>query len=338
MKILISKKKQRPLDGFDAFQRADGGMGFSQDIYGYQWLGSNAWSVKNGMAKTTPRLGTELLTNPSFDVNTTGWTFGSGSGTSTAGGAINNCLLLENTSAAQARAGQQMTLPANRLLQFSAYHKNGLKNGNVRVGVTSGGFEYLLINPVDDTLWKKRVMTPIITAENPFVQIRVASSVLGDTTFFDEASANEINLADTINTWDIGQVNAHLEARGTLSSMGFAGVAACLDSNTNPKNGIFCFHNGPSFGSEAGYNTLAMWKLINGVWTQLVSQSVTYVSGVLPNLRVIQSGSTVLAQAYYNGVMVGLEQAIGGVENYTQHGIFSTREENLFSYFSVKKL
>jgi hypothetical protein len=83
---------------------------------------------------------TELLSNPSFDANTTGWTPSNGTIASIAGGQVNNGLEITRTSGNYQFAITYPSAPAvGKLVKFSAYVKSG----------TSGddGFRIYLTKP-----------------------------------------------------------------------------------------------------------------------------------------------------------------------------------------------
>ena len=82
---------------------------------------------------------------------------------------------------------------------------------------------------------------------------------------------------------------------------------------------VFAFHTGAAAG---GGNYVYMFKMLNGVCTQLIGQAATYVSGVLP--KIIKVSADVY-RLEYNGVQIGADQTVidANLNNNTLHGLFS---------------
>lgn len=103
-----------------------------------------------------------------------------------------------------------------------------------------------------------------------------------------------------------------------------AGVAARLDSLSNPQNGLYGYHDGTNCKLD---------KLVAGTWTNVITAVTAYSAG--KSLEIRLSGSS--AALYYNDAQVGATQNVTDPSLiYNRlHAPFSTDPANTCASFSI---
>ncbi len=139
----------------------------------------------------------ELLSNPSFDVNTTGWTPTNCTLASIAGGQSNNCLEITRTGGTTQLARTDVTVTAGWLLVGSVYVKSGTSgNETFRYNVFDNGGSYSTSVYVEGTTtasWVKHTGygTQVLVAYGVDATARKQTATAG-TMLFDEASLKQV--------------------------------------------------------------------------------------------------------------------------------------------------
>lgn len=105
-----------------------------------------------------------------------------------------------------------------------------------------------------------------------------------------------------------------------------AGLISRLDDTANPLNFVLAYFWG-------GTNKIAVDKCVNGVYTNLISDTTTRTNG--SQLSISWSGN--VTTVYCNGVQVGTPQTIAdaSIVGNVHHGLFSTYEGGSFSGFQI---
>ena len=135
----------------------------------------------------TSTLGTELVTNGTFDSATTGWTAVNSTLASVAGGQSGNCLQVTNVGTNQGYAYQTITTTANQNYTFSYYHKNGTQpHGQVNVsGAVVGSLSVYDSGSLGDAAWTLRTVNFKASSTSVTISLFNYGSTDGATTLWD---------------------------------------------------------------------------------------------------------------------------------------------------------
>jgi len=136
-------------------------------------------------------LGAELVTNPTFDTDTTGWDASDATLASVAGGQSNNCLEV-TTTAAYGWARQTINNMLNLLVYFDVYHKDSTAGGNIKF-VDSGWAAYWGTN-VDDAAWGQHTGYVNFIDNATMVGLFVNAAAASEVTLFDEVSLKQVEI------------------------------------------------------------------------------------------------------------------------------------------------
>lgn len=299
----------------DLFTRSDGDMG-----NGWSYT-AGLWTVSSNAAVGTPGLSvTELVTNGSFDSDTTGWTpANSATLASIAGGVSGNCLEQTNGGASDGRANQTITTQNHKWYQASVYHKNvEAGQGYLRIG------SYVTWSGLNDANWASKVTTIRSTGTSFVFGLGSNTGSLGAKTLWDSASCKEITLVDMLCTRDLESTGVDVSVPLTITTYQREGIVICLDSASSPANFILALHDGTN---------AMLLKCVGGTYTSLISAAAAYGSSKV--LRVKKSGTTV--QLFYDGAQVGTDQTVSdaGIVGNTRHGLFSTSGAGSFASFTA---
>lgn len=138
--------------------------------------------------------------------------------------------------------------------------------------------------------------------------------------YYDDLSIMSIPHADIIAYVEPGISDVVVSAILGGSSLDglLRGVVACWDPGVAEGygNGLLALYN------AIASPTIALYKVVNGISTSLISASATFVSGAA--LRLVKSGTSV--SVYYNGAQIGTTQTVSDAEivTNTKHGVFVT--------------
>jgi hypothetical protein len=151
-----------------------------------------------------------------------------------------------------------------------------------------------------------------LSANNGVAYIGVMAS--GDVFYIDNISLKPLTLSELVNTVQTStpDVIATINTPTLLTTGVWGGVALNVDSATDPQNMVLAIYN---------EYTLQLIKMVNGVYTTLISESVNKVSGA--ELRAIKDGTTY--RVYYNNTLIGTAIiSDASIINNTRHGLFNT--------------
>ena len=154
------------------------------------------WIAQAGAGEA---LGDELLSNPTVDVNTTGWytDYAGGSATiaSVAGGQSGNCLEITGVSGTHQQAGQTNLNFCNKLLKMSGYVKSGTSGDEAfRIYYGEGGaWYYSPTLGITSSSWVpfSYYLSNAGTEYNRYLGFEKASSTPG-TMLYDELSIRQL--------------------------------------------------------------------------------------------------------------------------------------------------
>lgn len=328
MLLLFGKSKRVFSDGFEALSSI--------------WTAPNG-SVSGGNLVISPTLGAELLTDGGLEnwasaTNLTSWTEIL-TGTST----INQESAIKNGGSYSVRIDvdasnsivyieQHITSGSGNLGKwvYISSHQRGSapgKTSRTGIGGTTGQNG---INRNPGTTWVQYHSTYRLLNDGTNIVQLSRSNAESASVFFDDISAKQVTLSTCLATVNKGLTTRRLLGGGEVVAGTQAGKIAALDSAASPANFLLCYHDGANVKLE---------KCVAGTYTSLISKTVTYVAGVLPNLRLRRSGANLLADVTYNNAVVGTQQTISdaGIIDNTIDGLFSTYSGNTFSDFQVKR-
>lgn len=278
------------------------------------------WSVSSGVAINNPTIGAELLSNPSFDANTTGWAVQGCTIASVAGGQTNNCLEITRVSGTSQGARSTITTVADNFYLLSVYIKSG-SSGNqlslIRLAQTASPFaEDGNCYQNSTANWAlQRVVMRASQTSTLFWLWKVTDTA--GTMLFDTASAKRITgLVPSVKKFasQYGAVKAFWTAGASTAAP--MGVVMCADYPTF-SNYVVAYHDNLN---TAG--AVRMFKVVNGTWTSLVNTAATYYPDVAIELE--RDPGTNTFRVKYNGVQVGADQTIAdaGIINNQYHGLY----------------
>lgn len=289
-----------------------------------RWTGAG-FAVGSGVATITPTLGAEILTNPGFDSNTTGWTAENCTLASIAGGQAGNCLEITRTAEASQQARATKTVTAGNWILITGYVKSG----------TSGNESAQLLLQDAAGVYTVRSQ-PGITSSASWAQIVgsgrvgevsanfkfIKNSATAGTMLFDTGSMKALMLATQFASVQAGTPNCTVQVKITRTANTQAGIVVNLDSSASPANFII--------GYLDATGNAKLDECVNGSYTNKISAAVTYGAGKI--LKIVKSGTS--CSLYYDGAQVGTTQTMTANTN-TRHGLFSTYASNSFDDFSL---
>lgn len=304
----------------DSFARADGAIGNG-------WLGT-AWTIASGQALATPT-GANLM----VDGGVENWNSASDavsytetpSGTSTInressvvhGGSFAVRLDVDSSNsgclfAATIAAGVGFYQVSGWVKSNIAAKQARIINGGQRdITLTTSYAQYY------DTIW---------TASGSVgTGLQRGAAGASSSLYGDDFDSRHIALSEALNLRQLNMSNLDIGCGWTITPGTYAGVAACWDSQASPLYGLLAYHNGLTF---------YLAKIVNGVLTNLITSTVTYVDQAIIEIR----KSSGIVSAWYNGVQIGSNQDISAetlIVSNTLGGGFSTnalnRGDNFFA-------
>lgn len=196
--------------------------------------GDVAWGYA-GAVGGGETLDSELLTNPTFDVNTTGWTPDAKCTiASVAGGQSNNCLELTWVSGLYQQVAQTISLTGGVLYKYSRYLKAGTAgelSAYCYVTKTSTG-NLFTGNAMTTESWVSKTdycVAPITAAD--YIAIFQKQGVDEGTVLFDEGSLKQVT--------DCAVTGLHIFTTKNKTTRGWASIGANFGYNDNLKVSIY---------------------------------------------------------------------------------------------------
>ena len=294
------------------------------------------WQIDgSGRAYNTPTLGGELLTDGGFEnwsspTNLVSWTevvsgaSGVAQETTIVNSGSNAARISVDTSNSVVYIRQSVAATIGAWIAYSAHLTTNVNERSVRIDLSS---TTQATGPTIALTLAYQRYNQSARATGTTQTLDIIRAVMVDASYYvDDASVRTISLPTTLATIAGSAANQTASAKiHTLTTGTQAGVGALLDSASNPQNFLIAYHDGTNVRLE---------KCVSGVYTQLISTAVTFVSNAQIEIR-RPSGNTF--QLWYNGTQRGTDQTISdsGIINNNLYGIFSTYSGNLISEFTL---
>lgn len=152
-----------------------------------------AFRRSTGLRNKMLGIQTQMLTNGTFDTDTTGWTASDATLTSTAGGYSSNCLeIAETGSANPGQAYQDITTVVGRFYVVDFYFKQGTAaTGRLLIGTTADPDSIYTGIPLADASWTFYRVAFMATATTTRITLQSDDATATETSYFDEVVVNE---------------------------------------------------------------------------------------------------------------------------------------------------
>ncbi len=308
-------------DGFSAWGVSDGKghqeeTGLGSGGSGKTWSGTT-WSVSGAKAINTPVAGTSLVDANASTFEAAGGIYGwTKYGNNTVENDSNTLKItyVDNSLGALEPFTDAKDLTSDLTVgtwyQVS-YDAKVNAGSNVRPAVGDGvGVTYL-----GKEVTSTDFVTNIITFRGAHATnggLWTANMGAGEIIWLDNWTLKPLVLSELISTVETSTRDVIATVAISTTPAGTqAGLAVGIDSATDPKYGIFAYHDGTNAKLD---------KLVNGVWTNVISADVTFSANA--EIRVIRDGTSF--RLYYDNVQVGSTSTVADVGDYTLHGLFST--------------
>lgn len=301
---------------YDTFNRANGSLGYTETvdpdgkpIAAREWTG-DTFAISSNKAVNTPSEGADVIVNGGFDADTdwtkgSGWSIGGGLASKAPGSATVISQTVEPLTphgwwrhSITVAAVAATVIPTFGGAQGSAMG-TGSYTEEQRCG-SGSGFGYQSTTTFEGTV--------------------------------DNSIVKPLTLAELIASVDSGKANARIQANITALARHPVGVIARVDNTVTPGNFLVAY-----LSSVAGViNTCVLLKCVGGLYTLLISASITYSAGA--PLGIICNGSNV--ELYYNNLKVGSTQTVSdaGILSNTRHGMFSASAQCSVDNFAVMRV
>jgi hypothetical protein len=291
------------------------------------WTGAT-WTVSGGRALNTPTTtGSELIQNPFFETDTSGWTpTNSGTltrandnGPSTAG---SHCMKIARSTTNYPSAIDTVVSTLGGWYRAEIDLKGANKSIKLNFLGGSSALQY--------GTWGKHTATGRRTGATVIANIQSNGTAGTDSSYFDNASVYALSLPTlfaTIKTVysDVSiDVDSMVIGTSAGAACSQAGIVMNLDSVANPKYFVIAYHDGTNAKLD---------KCVNGTYTSVITAATTYGEG--NTLHIEKVGTTY--SLYYGGVQVGTSQTISdaGIRYNKRHGIFSTTSSNTLAKVTI---
>lgn len=323
-------------DFSDDFNRDDGAVGSG-------WQGTNIAIASNRLI-ITPTLETEKLTDGGLEA---AYTAGKCNTLTSAG----SMTLAEETSDVHGGSKAQsfvagafndrVNFPTTfsgtlgSWFEFSAWSKRTAgTGGSPRIyAFQTGGLDRSALLQQGATYAQSFVTDRIVHGSNAIFAypVREQGASAFSTVLVDDASFKQITLSSMFALRSYSVADCVLKAQVYWHPGTVSGIAARIDSTSNPQNGIVAYIREQT-SSQTRFINVVVDKVVAGVWSNVyASSALTYVDGAQLELHL--SGSTV--QVWWNNVQRGgdLTIADAGILNSKLHGLFASNPANEFDAF-----
>jgi hypothetical protein len=324
-------------DGFSVSGTTDGkghaegvATGIGEGGGGLAWQsGGSTWSVSGGKMKNTPTVGATLWDTgaDTFESGTYGWVKYGNNTVENDNGKL-KITYVDNEKGAYNLLKEQdsdlsQDLTVGQWYMFTADMMTAQTEQGDAVYINDGGTIMNLAWMTSNTMTPYNISFKALSTNGSIIYIGIMAA--GDVFSMDNISLKPLTLSTLINTVQtstpdiIATINASaLKAYGV-----WGGVALNVDSATDPQNMVLAIYNN---------YTLQLIKMVNGVYTTLISESVNWVSGA--ELRVIKDGTTY--RVYYNNALIGTATISDeSIINNTRHGLFSSHPGDTLDNFTL---
>jgi len=284
-----------------------------------RWV-SETGTISGNAARHTETLGAEKITNPTWDVNTTGWTENGGSLlASIAGGQSNNCL--EVTTGLDVNSGgyTEITTIVGTVYKLSVYAKSGTSGAQLFQSIVyeSPWTNFrLVIEETTTGSWVQHTAYFKATVTNTRIVVWQANFGAG-TILFDEISVKPITLSSILTLSNLGFSQGRYWFTPPAAAGELSGIVILANDSVASTDGLFCY-------VDRTAAKLQVFKRVAGTDTSLISTAITYSAGAKAAL--VYDASEGKIWAFYNNAIVGTTQALtdASVITNTWHGIMST--------------
>lgn len=298
-----------------------------------------SWSVTGGNAYTLPLIGAEILTNTEFTTDTSGWTVISGAvltrrdyssspNIAPTGGANNFGLEIATGGSGAAAARQQPTLVLGTwyLLSVMAYSPSSNVGVNMaQVTPVQPSISFKVTSGEDS--WQSIILSGRATSTAGDLRLRNISSTATDVVHFDAPSMKPLTLTSLLRILSVSTPDVLISVQIVALTTGTqAGLAICVDSQSNPLNFFLIYLDG---------STIKIDKCVSGTYSNLATTATSFVSNAVLAVSTRTEGTTLKLRVYYNNVLIGSELSItdATVIVNAKHGLFSTYSANTFDNF-----
>ncbi len=271
----------------------------------------------------TPILGSELVTNGTFDTDLSGWSNLGGYEYETSEWADGTMHLVSISSNTKILYSIPTNIALTNGVWYQASYSQVVNSGSPikgLVAISSGGTTRAVVgSSAGDNLSTFRSLF----TENTIFRLYSPNPALADSNV-DNVSVKSLPLASLFSTVSETTVNKVVSTDVTLTPGTQAGVVLNLDNADNPQNFVIAYHDGTNAYLE---------KNVNGTYTSLINTAATYVEGA--EIKVLKKDN--VYKLVYNGIQIGSDQTISdaSIVDNTLHGLFSTYSGNTFSNFKI---
>jgi len=166
--------------------------------------------------------------------------------------------------------------------------------------------------------------TLVTTGRAAHASVRIRTQDNPTDITIDDVIVKELTLSTLFKSLTVSTQNAIATTEIVWLKGTQAGLVLNLDSAATPANFIIAYLSGA---------TCKLDKCVAGVYTNVISAVVTYVSGA--QIRVIKDGTSY--RLFYNNLAVGAVSTVSdaGIVDNKIHGLFSTFVDNTFDNFTV---
>ena len=178
--------------------------------------------------------------------------------------------------------------------------------------------------------WTQLIGADICSGANPRFIAR-ANTVAVSEFYIDDVVVNPLTMASCFANPRTGGALDTVSANVTSIQQCRIGVAANVDSPTNPQNYVLAVVIKESATTAKAY----LYQVSGGVYTAKINgTAITYVDDALVEIR---HTATTTYQLYYNGAKVGADQTISdaNINANTTYMQFSTYSGNIFTSFTL---
>jgi len=324
-------------DGFSVSGTTDGkghaegvAGGIGEGGGGLAWQsGGTTWSVSEGKMKNTPTVGATLWDTgaDTFESGTYGWKkYGNNTVENDNGKLkityVDNANGAYNSLVEEGDLTEPLTI--GQWYMFTADMMTAQTEQGDAVYIYDGSTILNVAWVISNTMTPYNISFKALSTNGSIIYIGVMAA--GDVFYIDNISLKPLTLSELVNTVQTStpDILATVNTPTANTRGSWHGLALNVDSATDPQNMVLAIYN---------TYTLQLIKMVNGVYTTLISGSVNWVSGA--ELRVIKDGTTY--SVYYNNTLVGTSQTISdaSIINNTRHGLFSTDVRNTLDNFTL---
>lgn len=294
------------------------------------WLHNGTWGYSAGVLTNNPPLAGELLTDGGVETWNTATDLASWTEIVTGGSTLNREAAIFHGGSFSARADidgaganagvqQSVTAALGLWLYLDWWMRSTGGTANAVVNTLAGA------GRAPGSTWTNYIDVIRVNSANPPIKFQRAGGA-SLSFYFDDISVKALTLNQLIALGTTATSLPIVSANATIGMAGTqAGVVACVDSLSNPQNGVWGYHDRAN---------AVMVKLVGGVWTQLISTAATYAAGALIEIR---RTATTTFQLWYNGVQRGTDQTVAdaGITSNTNYGGFLTYSGNSLANLNV---